>query len=512
MQSITGVRDDRARWASLIDENLPPRALWPRLTAAHSVHHAETLNLAEELLSAAERSPRATAILTGTEQISYRALRDRMFCAAGALTRLGIQPGDRVAFRFHNTVDFVVVWLAVQWAGAIGVPIPPIYRRREIVHIVNHSGARLVVTSADLLADVDAAAAGFADPRVRVVTGLSVQDVPPPPFPAAADGPALITYISSAAGALKGVVHSPAEILATADTYAREVLELCPRDVCIGLPSMAWSFGLGALLVFPLRAGASTVLPEPGGAPLPNTIVAHRATVLFGVPTMYRLLLRQPDLGTFDLCSVRRSISAAEPLPAAVVDQWHERTRIELLDGIGTTELAHVFISSKSRAIRPGSIGQVVAGYDARVVDADGREVPDGVPGLLAVRGPTGARYWRDPEAQRGVVRNGWTFTGDVCSRDAHGWFTHLHRDDNLIVSGGYKVSPAEVERALLDRPDVCEARVFPVADATRGNVPHAEVRLAPSADSTGAAERLQQYLRQELAPYKCPRAIRLVK
>jgi 2-aminobenzoate-CoA ligase len=211
------------------------------------------------------------------------------------------------------------------------------------------------------------------------------------------------------------------------------------------------------------------------------------------------------------MSSVRRSISAAESLPAAVVHEWYDRTRIELLDGIGTTELAHVFISSKSGSIRPGSIGQVVAGYEARVVDADCQDVPDGVPGLLAVRGPTGARYWRDPEAQCSAVRNGWTLTGDICRRDEHGWFTHLHRNDDLIVSGGYKVSPAEVERALLDHADVCEARVFPVADPTRGAVPHAEICLAPAADRSGASDRLQQYLRQELAPYKCPRMMRVL-
>ena len=505
------LQDDRARWAAVVDENLPPPALWPTLTRQlDSCRYPDTLNLAEELLVSAERTPRATAIISGAAPISYRALRDRTLSAAGALTRLGVQPADRVALRFHNTVDFIVAWLAVQWVGAIGVPIPPIYRRREIARIVNDSGATLVAVSPDLAADVEAARPRFGDPSTRVVTAFGDGDVPPTPYPSGSDSPALITYITSASGDLRGVVHSPAEILATSETYARDVLELAPGDVCIGSMSMAWSFGLGALLVFPLRAGASTVLLEGSGPPLPAAIAQYRATVFFGVPTMYRLLLRQPDLESYDLASLRRAVSAAEPLPATVVDDWRRRTRVEILDGLGTTELAHIFISSKAGCVHSGSIGQVVNGYEARIVDPQWRDLADGVAGLLAVRGPTGARYWRDIEAQRRAVRDGWTLTGDVCARDAWGRFFHLRRTDDLIVSGGYKISPVEVERALLEHPDVVAARVFGVSDPTRGAVPCAEVSLRSGADASGGAERLQQYLRQELAPYKCPRVVQI--
>ena len=494
-----------------LDEQLPPRALWPALLhTLPALQYPVTLNLAEQLLAAADRSPRSTAILHHGERISYQELRERTLSAAGALVRLGVEPADRVVLRLHNTPDFIVAWLAVQWLGAVGVPIPPVYRRRELEHIVGHAGAAFAIAAADLAADVEVAARGIAH-SIRVVTALTDGGVPPPPYPTPSDGPALITYITSATGAPRGAVHSPAEILATADTYAREVLELSARDICVGLPSMAWAFGLGALLVFPLRAGASTVLADASGPPLPALIADTRATVLYAVPTMYRLLLRQPDLESFDFTSLRCCVSAAEALPAVVVEAWRARTGLEILDGLGTTELAHIFISARSGAVRPDSIGRVVAGYEARIVDEDLGELPSGVPGLLAVRGPTGARYWRDAEAQASVVRDGWTLTGDVCVREADGSFVHLRRSDDLIVSGGCKISPREVDCALRDHPDVVSAQVFAVHDPIRGAVPHATVTLSPGAVPTGAVERLQQYLKQELAPYKCPRVIHVL-
>lgn len=495
---------------ALVEENLPPSEFWPQITRRLPVlQYPAVLNLAQELIGG-DIDRHATAIVWRDRRLSYGQLRDRMLDAAGVLHRLGVQAADRVAIHFHNTPDFVAVWLAIQWVGAIGVPIPPGYRRREIAHIVNHSGASALMCSPDLEKNVEIARGDFANSALPVVSHLDAAPggVPPPPYPTAGHFPALITYISSAAGTLLGVVHSPEELLATADTYARDVLELSPRDVCIGSLSMAWAFGLGALLIFPLRAGASVVLADTVGPPLPAVIAETRATVLFAVPTVYRLLLRQPDLESFDLRSLRRCVSAAEPLPVPVADEWQARTGHEILDGLGTTELAHIVISLRPGASRAGSIGKTVAGYEARIVDDEGREPASGVAGLLAVRGPTGARYWRDAEAQRVAVRDGWTLTGDVCTRDEDGWFVHLGRADDLIVSGGCKISPREVERTLLDHPDVSAARVFGAGDPVRGSVARAEVSLRPGVDPAGAADRLQQYLKRELASYKCPRDI----
>jgi 2-aminobenzoate-CoA ligase len=504
--------NDSARWTTVIDGNLPPRASWPDLRfRLPSLRYPDTLNLAEQLLTAGDLRLSATAIVWRDQRLSYRQLRDRVLEAAAALEHLGVRPADRVAFRLHNSPDFIVIWLAVQWVGAIGVPIPPVYRRREMAHILEHSGAILVVSSADLAEDIEAARAKMSNPPMAVSTPLDrLRGVPPPPYPAGRDFPALITYITSETGVPRGVVHSPSELLATADTYARDVLALTSRDVCIGAMSAAWSYGLGALLIFPLRVGASTALVDGSGPPLPAAIAETGATVLFAVPTMYLVLLRQPDLESYAWSSVRCCVSAAEPMTAAVMSEWQSRTGLEMLDGLGTTELAHIFISTRSGSTRRGSIGRVVAGYDACVIDGQGREVPPGVEGLLAVRGPTGARYWRDAEAQRRTVRDGWTLTGDICSQDDEGWFQYGRRADDLIVCGGYKVSPAEVQRALEDHPDVVSARVFAAGDEIRGHVPRATVTLAAGVDEAGAAERLQQHLKQELAPYKCPRTIEI--
>lgn len=512
MRSALYIRDDSARWAALIDENLPPRALWPTLTRClPGLRYPSELNVAQELLRAAESAPHATAIVSREGTTSYRTLRDRVLNAAGSLTSLGVEPADRVAFRLHNTPEFIVTWLAIQWVGAIAVPIPPVYRRREIAHAVNHSGAKLVVVSPDLREEVERAAACFSDSSTRIVVDLPDTGAPAPPYPTASDAPAQITYVTASSGCARGVVSSPAEILASADTYAADVLDLSRGDVCLGMASMAWAFGLGASLVFPLRYGASTVLVDPSG-PLPAVVADLRVTVLFAVPTMYRLLLKQPDFDSFDFSSLRRCVSAAEPLPASVVDEWQDRTGLEVLDGLGTTELTHIFISSRSGSVRAGTLGTPVTGYEARILGEDSRDCPAGTPGLLAVRGPTGARYWRDAHSQRAVIADGWTLTGDICVRDAEGHYTHLCRTDDLIVSGGYKISPAEVEHTLREHADVSCARVFGVADATRGMVPSADVVLKPGTQREGVIERLQRYLKQELAPYKCPRVIQIVE
>jgi 2-aminobenzoate-CoA ligase len=299
-------------------------------------------------------------------------------------------------------------------------------------------------------------------------------------------------------------------MLASADTYARHVLQLTPSDVCIGTTSLAWAFGLGALLTFPLRFGAATVLLD-GPASLLQTIAAERATILFSVPTMYRMLLQHPDLDRGRLRSLRCCVSAAEPLPPDLLDAWRDRTGLDIVDGFGTTELTHIFISARPGSVRPGFIGTVVPGYEARIVDAEMRDVPDGTAGLLAVRGPTGARYWRDPAAQRRVVKNGWTLSGDRCVRHADGWFQHLGRADALVVSAGYKISTCEVEGVLARHPDVASARVQAIADPIRGAVTRAEIVTAAGADASGLAVRLQAYLKSEIAPFKCPREIRII-
>ncbi|HEV3141349.1 MAG TPA: AMP-binding protein [Vicinamibacterales bacterium] len=493
----------------VIDEHLPARDLWPeRVYRLPALQYPDTLNLADRLLDHARVDPGKTAIVTRSDRMSYHDLRLRVLSLAGGLLRVGIRPADRVALRLPNGPDFIAAWLAVQWVGAIGVQLSPLYRRREIERVANHSGASVIVCASDSLGSVEAARAAI-DARIVSLDDLAGDPIPSPAHPNHRDQPALITYITSADGPLKGVVHSPADILASVDTYARDVIRLTSADVCIGTVSLAWAFGLGALMTFPLRAGATSTLVD-GPVELLGAVAASRATILFGVPTMYRTLLRHPDLGSADLRSLRCCVSAAEPLPADVAEQWRARTGLEILDGLGTTELTHVFISARPGAVRPGLVGTPVAGYEARIVDENFHELPDGVLGQLAVRGPTGALYWRDADAQRRAVRHGWTLTGDLCVRHADGWFQHLRRTDALIVSAGYKISIREVEDALIAHPGVSAARVFAVPDPVRGAVAAAVVTPAPHADASTLVERLQQYLKAELAPFKCPRAIRI--
>jgi 2-aminobenzoate-CoA ligase len=462
-------------------------------------------DLAAALLAGAEDRPGATALLDGSQAVSYGALNARVTRFAAALIDRGILPGDRVAIRLDSAADFIAAFLGVQRAGAIAVQLPPLYRRREIARVLSDSGSALVI--GDLRGVCDAPRP-CSSPQVPVVPAEALDADGHVDLDSRArrlDDPAVLTYVADIRGPLAGLVQTGAGLLAAADAYARGVLALGPTDVCIGSIGLWWAYGLGALLVFPMRAGAVTV-PIAQPLALIDAIPAVRATVLFGVPTMYRMLLEHPGLTADGLRTLRACVSAGEPLPEEVAQAWRRRTGLDLLDGFGATELTHIVISERPGEARPGYLGVPVPGYEARIVGPDFRTLTDGAPGQLAVRGPTGAMYWRDPEAQRAVVREGWTLTRDICVREADGWFRYVRRADDIIVSAGYKISPREVEDALAAHDDVARARVFGAPDPLRGSV--VKAALTPAAGRTIAVERLQQYLKRELAPYKCPREI----
>jgi 2-aminobenzoate-CoA ligase len=320
----------------------------------------------------------------------------------------------------------------------------------------------------------------------------------------------LIGFTSGTTGEPKGTMHFHRDMLAICDTYGAHVLQAEPTDRFIGSPPLAFTFGLGGIVLFPMRVGASTILLERAG---PDDLLAafgqYGATVCFTAPTAYRAMLAK--LKGHDVSSLRKCVSAGEALPKATWDAWYAATGIKLMDGIGATEMLHIFIGSPEAEIRPGSTGRPVPGYEAKIIDEDGREVPPGTLGRLAVRGPTGCRYLAD-ERQRKYVQNGWNVTGDTYLMDAEGYFWYQARSDDMIVSAGYNIAGPEVEAALLTHPAVAECGVVGAPDEDRGMVVKAYVVLHPG--NTAGPEltkTLQDYVKAEIAPYKYPRVIEYV-
>ncbi|MEU3605987.1 AMP-binding protein [Streptomyces sp. NPDC035033] len=505
-------------------ERLPPASQWPRLLfdLPELAAYPERLNCAAELLD-------RTALRFGAGRPafhdgeggtwSYGELRERVDRIAAVLTgELGLRSGNRVLLRGPTTPWLAACWLAVVKAGGIAVAVPAQQRAAELAVVAR--------TAACSLALCDAGAQG--ELRAARVPGLTVVPYggdgpgdllarvarrPARPFPAAdtaADDVALIAFTSGTTGRPKGCVHFHRDVLAAADTFSAHVLRPRPDDVFAGSPPLAFTFGLGGLLVFPLRAGASAVLMERAG---PQQLLAaigrHRVSVLFTAPTAYRVMLGLLDGGsTADLSSLRRCVSAGENLPDAVWTAWYARTGLRLVNGIGATELLHIFVAAADADSRPGTTGRPVPGWRAAVLGPDGRPVPDGREGLLAVRGPIGCRYLADPR-QTEYVRDGWNVTGDRYVREPDGRFRYVSRADDMIISAGYTIAGPQVEEVLLGHPDVVETAVVGRPDPLRGQVvvAYAVVREGvPRSAATASA--LRSFVRARLAPYKSPRAV----
>jgi 2-aminobenzoate-CoA ligase len=323
-----------------------------------------------------------------------------------------------------------------------------------------------------------------------------------------ADDVALLAFTSGTTGRPKATMHFHRDILANADTFSRHVLRPTPDDLFTGSPPLGFTFGLGGLVVFPMRVGAATLLLEKGTPDvLAPALAEHRPTVLFTAPTAYRALLATGA----DFSSLRRCVSAGEPLPLSTWEAWHEATGIKIVDGIGSTEMLHIFISAADDDIRPGSTGKPVPGYEACVLDDAGQPVPDGEIGRLAVRGPTGCRYLADAR-QKVYVQQGWNLTGDTYVRDADGYFWYQARNDDMIISAGFNIAGPEVEMALMRHPEVLECAVVGMPDPARTMSVHAYVVLRPgSTGSDALAEELRAFVREKIAPYKAPRSVEFI-
>ncbi len=496
-------------------EHLPPRDQWPELLFdLPELRYPARLNCAAELLTGPPDDRPVFRTPSG-ESWTYGVLRARVDRLAHLLSDgLGVVPGNRVLLRGPTTPWLAACWLAVLKAGAVAVTVLAQQRPHELRAICEIARVRHALC--DVRAVDDLAKAEIPGLRITTYGGDGPGDllaraasgaVPGTPYPAvrtAADDVALIAFTSGTTGRPKGCMHFHRDVLAIADTFSRHVLRPEPDDLFAGSPPLGFTFGLGGLVVFPMRAGASALLLEQAGPrQLLPAVAEHRVSVLFTAPTAYRAML--DELDAYDVTCLRRCVSAGENLPAATWRAWHERTGLRVINGIGATELLHIFVSAADGAIRPGTTGVPVPGWQARVQDESGVPVPDGEPGLLAVRGPVGCRYLADPR-QREYVRDGWNITGDTYVREPDGYFRYVARADDMIISAGYNIAGPEVEDALLRHPDVVEAAVVGRPDAHRGQVvvAHAVLREGAARD----ADALRAFLRSELAPYKCPREI----
>ncbi|MFI6055570.1 AMP-binding protein [Streptomyces violascens] len=501
-------------------DHLPPTDQWPDLVLGPpGPHYPERLNCGAELLDATiERfGPDRLVFRTGRGEVwTYRELRDRVDRIAHVLTgELGVVPGNRVLLRGPTTPWLAACWLAVMKAGAVAVTVLAQQRAHELGVMCSIARISHALCDARVLADLEQAEV----PGLRITAYGGdgpgdllnlVKQAPAGRFTAvdtSADDVALIAFTSGTTGRPKGCMHFHRDVLAIADTFARHVLKPTPDDVFAGSPPLGFTFGLGGLVIFPLRAGASALLLEQAGPrQLLPALAEHRVSVLFTAPTAYRTML--DELDPHDLGALRRCVSAGENLPAATWRAWQERTGLRIINGIGATELLHIFISAADEDIRPGTTGRPVPGWQARIVDGQGRPVPDGEPGLLAVRGPVGCRYLAD-ERQREYVRDGWNVTGDTYVRESDGWFRYVARADDMIISAGFNIAGPEVEDALLRHPDVTEAAVVGRPDERRGHVVVAYCVLRPGvARGEDTAALLRDFVKAELVPYKCPREI----
>jgi 2-aminobenzoate-CoA ligase len=516
MLGPTGHQDSFSR------DRLPPADAWPDLLLDR-FDYPEWLNAAVELTDRmVERGFGDHVALIGNgRQRTYKELSDWTNRIAHALVSdYGVKPGNRVLIRSANNPAMVACWLAATKAGAVVINTMPMLRAGELTAIVDKAEVAFALCDTRLMEDLVASAKTSAFLKTVVgFDGTANHDAEldraalskPVRFtapPTGRDDVALLGFTSGTTGEPKATMHFHRDLLIIADGYAKEVLRVTPEDVFVGSPPLAFTFGLGGLAIFPLRFGAAAALLEQASPQnMIDIIQTHRATVCFTAPTAYRVMLKAMEEGA-DLASLRAAVSAGETLPAPVYQEWMARTGKPMLDGIGATEMLHIFLTNRFEDHQPACTGRPVTGYEARIVGEDMVELPRGEVGRLAVRGPTGCRYMADAR-QRRYVRDGWNLTGDSFWQDDEGRFHFAARSDDMIISAGYNIAGPEVEAALLSHPQVAECAVIGAADEERGMIVEAHVVLVPEAVGDGLMVKLlQDHVKAVIAPYKYPRRV----
>ena len=508
-------------------DNLPPFDQWPDLILERpEFQYPEQLNIAVELTDRlVERGCGDRVALIGNgRRRTYKELTDWSNRLAHALVEnYGIEPGNRVLIRSGNNPALVAAWLAATKAGAVVVNTMPMLRAGELAKIIDKAEISLALTDSRIADElvVTAKNSRFLK-QVVSFDGTSNHDaeldrialdksVKFDAVKTSHDDVALLGFTSGTTGEPKATMHFHRDLLIIADGYAQEVLNVTPDDVFVGSPPLAFTFGLGGLAIFPLRFGATaTLLENASPANMIEIIETYKATICFTAPTAYRAMLAAMDNGA-DLSSLRIAVSAGETLPPPVFEDWTRKTGKPILDGIGTTELLHIFITNRIGDACAGATGRPVSGYEAKIVDAYMNEVAPGTVGRLAVRGPTGCRYLADAR-QKSYVCDGWNLTGDAFLRDTEGRFHFAARADDMIVSAGYNIAGPEVEAALLSHPDVSECAVVGATDSERGQIVSAYVVLKPGVIGDPlCVKRLQDHVKAVIAPYKYPRVVSFV-
>ena len=508
-----------------VQERLPAPDLWPQLRYdLPELQIPAEANLVDALMAQAEQRGWLDRPFLRSERItlSYHDADERLRRIAQVLTEdFGLVPGNRVLLRGGNSVGMALAWLGVVKAGLVAVASMPLLRAKELREIISKAEPTVALCDAALLEELQSAQKGTG---LRTIVPFNLMDAPGSlavlssakdgrfgPCPCGADDIAMMAFTSGTTGSPKAAVHSHRDVLAACQAWPRHVLKATPDDIVIGSPPLAFTFGLGGMLLFPMSAGASVYYPSKPYSPqsMLETIDAVGATITYTAPTFYRQMAvlareRPPK-------SLRISVSAGEALPQATRQLWLDATGIDMTDGIGATEMFHIFISSVPGQTRAGAIGQVVPGYQAKVVDDEGREVPRGTVGKLAVIGPTGCRYLAD-ERQSKYVKNGWNHPGDAFTQDEDGYFFYQARADDMIISAGYNIGGPEVEDALLTHPAVAECGVIGVPDEERGMAVKAFVVLKSGQVGDAAmAKALQDHVKATIAPYKYPRQVQFL-
>ncbi|MCY1509036.1 Benzoate--CoA ligase [compost metagenome] len=514
-------------------DNLPPGEQWPEfLLDGPDVAYPKRFNCAVELVDAMVGRGYGDRIALRWRQegkpavMTYRELAALSNRIARVLTEdMGLVPGNRLLLRGPNNPMMAASWLAAVKAGLVTVPTMPLLRAKELKQIIEKAQVQAVLCDVRLRDEADfCAQAGhehhcpalskvmyFNDAAPDALDALAAAK--PDAFDAcdtSADDVCLIAFTSGTTGAPKGCMHFHRDVLAMCDLFPKHVIKPTADDIFCGTPPLAFTFGLGGLLCFPLRVGASTVLAEKlSPESLLELIQEFRATIVFTAPTFYRQMAAL--VGKFDIASLKKSVSAGEALPDATRQLWKEATGIEMLDGIGGTEVFHIYISAAGDEVRRGAVGKAVPGFTAKVVDDQGNEVPRGTVGKLALQGPVGCRYLDDPR-QADYVKNGWNYPGDSFVQDDDGYFFYQARADDMIITAGYNVGGPEVEDALLKHPAVAECGVIGKPDTDRGMIVKAFCVLKPG--NTGDAamvKALQDHVKATIAPFKYPREIEFV-